>query len=127
MQFVMKKLTKSEEEIMAVLWRLEKAFVQDILQEFPEPKPAYNTVSTLIRILVDKGFVDYEQLGRSHRYYPRVQQSEYKKEYLSSMMGRFFDNSYKNLVNFFSDTDELTVSELEELKRIIEAKMEEKK
>lgn len=123
----MKKLTKAEEEIMAVLWRLEKAFVQDILQEFPEPKPAYNTTSTLIRILVDKGFVDYEQMGRSHRYYPKVTQSEYKKEYLSSMLGRFFDNSYKNLVNFFSDTDELSVSELEELKHIIEDKMEKKK
>ncbi len=123
----MKKLTKSEEEIMAVLWRLEKAFVQDILQEFPEPKPAYNTVSTLIRILVDKGFVDYEQFGRSHRYYPKVKEPEYKKEYLKSMMGRFFDNSYRNLVSFFSDSNELTVSELEELKRIIEAKMEEKK
>lgn len=123
----MKKLTKSEEEIMAVLWRLEKAFVQDILQEFLEPKPAYNTVSTLIRILVDKGFVGYEQFGRSHRYYPKVKEPEYKKEYLKSMMGRFFDNSYRNLVSFFSDSNELTVSELEELKRIIEAKMEEKK
>lgn len=123
----MKKLTKAEEEIMAILWQLENAFVQDILAEYPEPKPAYNTVSTLIRILVDKGFVDYEQLGRSHRYFPVVKKEEYKKDYLNSMLGRFFDNSYKNLVNFFSDTDDLSVTELEELKKIIEQKMEKKK
>jgi predicted transcriptional regulator len=123
----MKKLTKAEEEIMAILWQLENAFVQDILAEYPEPKPAYNTVSTLIRILVDKGFVDYEQLGRSHRYFPVVGKEEYKKDYLNNMLGRFFDNSYKNLVNFFSDTDDLSVAELEELKKIIEQKMEKKK
>lgn len=123
----MKKLTKAEEEIMAILWQLENAFVQDILAEYPEPKPAYNTVSTLIRILVEKGFVDYEQLGRSHRYFPVVKKEEYKKDYLNSMLGRFFDNSYKNLVNFFSDTDDLSVAELEELKKIIEQKMEKKK
>lgn len=123
----MKKLTKAEEEIMAILWQLENAFVQDILAEYPEPKPAYNTVSTLIRILVDKGFVDYEQLGRSHRYFPIVKKEEYKKDYLNSMLGRFFDNSYKNLVNFFSDTDDLSVAELEELKKVIEQKMERKK
>ena len=123
----MKELTKAEEEIMAILWHLENAFVQDILAEYPEPKPAYNTVSTLIRILVDKGFVDYEQLGRSHRYFPKVKKEDYKKDYLNSMLGRFFDNSYKNLVNFFSDTDDLSVAELEELKKIIEHKMEKKK
>lgn len=123
----MKKLTKAEEEIMAILWQLENAFVQDILAEYPEPKPAYNTVSTLIRILVDKGFVDYEQLGRSHRYFPVVKKEDYKKDYLNNMLGRFFDNSYKNLVNFFSDTDDLSVAELEELKKIIEQKMEKKK
>lgn len=123
----MNKLTKAEEEIMNVLWDIDKGFVKEIIEKLPEPKPAYNTVSTIIRILCTKGFVDYEDFGRSHRYYPLINKDEYKSKYLKNVVNRFFDNSYKNLVSFFSESDDLSLSELEELKKIIEKQMEKKK
>jgi predicted transcriptional regulator len=123
----MNKLTKAEEEIMNVLWDIDKGFVKEIIEKLPEPKPAYNTVSTIIRILCTKGFVDHEDFGRSHRYYPLINKDEYKSKYLKNVVNRFFDNSYKNLVSFFSESDDLSLTELEELKKIIEKQMEKKK
>lgn len=123
----MNKLTKAEEEIMNVLWEMERGFVKDIIDKMEEPKPAYNTVSTIIRILCTKGFVGYEDYGRSHQYYPLVNKDEYKLKYLGNVVNRFFDNSYKNLVSFFSESEDLSLNELEELKKIIEQQMEKKK
>ena len=91
------------------------------------PKPAYNTVSTIIRILCTKGFVDHEDFGRSHRYFPLINKDDYKSKYLKNVVNRFFYNSYKNLVSFFSESDDLSLTELEELKKIIEKQMEKKK
>lgn len=123
----MNKLTKAEEEIMNILWQLDKAFVKDIIDKLPEPKPAYNTVSTIVRILCNKGFADFVDYGRSHQYFPTIDKDEYKSKYLKNVVSRFFDNSYKSMVSFFSESDNLTLSELEELKKIIEKQMEKKK
>ena len=123
----MNKLTKAEEEIMNVLWDIEKGFVKEIIDKLPEPKPAYNTVSTIIRILCTKGFVGYDDYGRSHQYHPLIQKDDYKSKYLDNVVSRFFDNSYKNMVSFFSESEDLSLSELEELKKIIEQQMEKKK
>lgn len=123
----MKTLTKAEEEVMNILWNLEKAFVRDILDEYKESKPAYNTISTIIRILEEKGFVKHESFGRSHRYFPAIDKIAYKKYYMKNVLGRFFDNSYKNLVSFFSSSDDLSIEELEEIKELIDKKIENKK
>lgn len=111
----MKKLTTAEEQIMQILWKINQGFVKEILNEFPEPKPAYNTVSTILRILVDKGFVYYQAFSKSHQYYPLVTQSDYVKSTLNGLVKDYFSNSYKNLVSFFTREDKLDPHELEEI------------
>ena len=111
----MKQLTKAEEDVMQVLWHLEKAFVKDIIAELPDPKPAYNTVSTIIRILEKKGIVGYESFGKSHRYYPLITKEEYTKTFMKLFVNNYFSGSYSNLVSFFTKQDSLSVNELEEL------------
>ena len=112
----MKELTKAEEQIMQVLWRLGRGLVKDILDELPEPKPAYNTVSTIVRILEKKGFVSYKAYGKTHEYFPVVAMNEYRREYLKSLVHRYFGNSYQELVSFFARDRNLTLSELEEIR-----------
>jgi BlaI family transcriptional regulator, penicillinase repressor len=112
----MKELTRAEEQIMQVLWRLGRGLVKDILDELPEPKPAYNTVSTIVRILEKKGFVSYKAYGKTHEYFPVVAMNEYRREYLKSLVHRYFGNSYQELVSFFARDRNLTLSELEEIR-----------
>ena len=112
----MKELTKAEEQIMQVLWKLGRGLVKDILDELPEPKPAYNTVSTIVRILEKKGFVSYKAYGKTHEYFPVVAMNEYRREYLRSLVRRYFGNSYQELVSFFAQDRNLTLSELEEIR-----------
>lgn len=116
----MKELTKAEEQVMQVLWEEKKAFVKDILSHFPEPKPAYNTVSTIIRILEKKGFVAHEELGKSHRYYPLVQKEAYRNERFADLMKGYFNNSMKQVLSHFSKADQLDMQEAEEMIRILE-------
>ena len=97
-----KQLTKAEEEIMQVLWQLEQAFVKDIVDELPEPRPHYNTVSTIIKILEDKGFVQHESLGKSNRYYPLVQKDDYSKKSMTQFVGKYFEGSFANMLSFFA-------------------------
>ena len=111
----MKQLTQAEEEVMQVLWRLEKAFVKDLVEEFPEPKPAYNTVSTIIRILEKKGFVSYEAFGKSHQYFPVIDKEEYSKKYLNRFVDNYFSGSYAQLVSFFTEQDKMSVKDIERL------------
>lgn len=111
----MKELTRAEEEIMQVLWDLDGGFVKDVIQQMPEPKPAYNTVSTIIRILDQKGFVDHESMGKSHRYFPVVTKEEYSKTFMKGFVSRFFNGSYKEMVSFFADQKDMSVQELESL------------
>lgn len=111
----MKQLTQAEEEIMQILWTLEKAFVKDIVDEYPEPKPAYNTISTLIRILEKKGFVGYEAFGKSHQYFPLINKDDYSQKYLNRFVDKYFSGSYKELVSFFTKQEEMSVKDLERL------------
>ena len=90
----MRELTRAEEQVMQVLWKLEKGFVKDILEHFDDPKPAYNTVSTIVRILQSKGFVDYTAYGRTHEYFPLVSKEEYSKFHMSSFVKDYFSNSF---------------------------------
>lgn len=113
----MKELTKAEEELMQILWRLERGFINDILDKLPDPKPAYNTVSTIIRILEKKGFVDHVAYGKAHEYYPLVSKEDYTKSYFGHFMKNYFGNSYKEMVSFFTSDNNMNIRELEELKQ----------
>lgn len=115
----MKYLTKAEEEVMQHLWKLEKAFVKEIIAEMSEPKPAYNTVSTIVRILEQKGFVSYESFGKSHRYFPLVSKEDYSKYTLKDMVKNYFEGSFKQLVSFFAKEEQLSVKDIEEIKALI--------
>ncbi|XOV91418.1 MAG: BlaI/MecI/CopY family transcriptional regulator [Bacteroidota bacterium] len=111
----MKELTRAEEEIMHVLWKLENAFVKDIIEELPDPKPAYNTVSTFVRILEQKGFVGYEAFGKSHKYHPLISKDEYTRTFMKGFVKKYFSGSYQQMVSFFTEEDNLSLSELEAL------------
>ena len=116
------ELTKSELEVMQVIWQKEKVLVHDILAEMPEPKPAYNTVSTIVRILENKGFVSHKAYGRTYEYYPVVGKEEYTNTYMKTVLDNFFDGSVSRLVNFFSARESLSVEETDEILRILNGK-----
>jgi predicted transcriptional regulator len=115
----MKELTKLEEEIMQVIWQIKKGFANDIMAAIPEPKPAYNTALTIVRILEKKGFVGYEAFGKAHRYYPLISKEEYSKKILTGVVKNYFNNSFRNLIFAFADGKNLTLKDLEELKKQI--------
>lgn len=115
-----KELTKAEEQIMQVLWDKKKAFVNDLLELLPEPKPAYNTVSTIIRILEKKGYVDHKAYGKTHQYFPLVSKKAYTKSTFKTMLNGYFSNSFQQMVSFFAKEENLSLSEMEEIKRIME-------
>ena len=124
------ELTRAEEQIMQILWRLEKAFVKEIIEYMDNPKPAYNTVSTIIRILEKKHFVAHLSYGKTHQYFPLVQRNEYKSSKLKTMVEGYFNQSYKNLVSFFSKQENLSLEEMQEIKQLMEdqiTKLKEKK
>jgi predicted transcriptional regulator len=123
----MKELTKAEEQVMQIMWKIGKGFVKDILEEIDPPKPAYNTVSTIVRILEKKGFVGYEAFGKSHQYYPLITKKEYTKKFLKGFVSGYFSNSYKQLVSFFSKENNLSLNEMEEIKQMIEQQIEAQK
>lgn len=116
----MKELTKAEEQIMQELWKLEKAFVKDIIELLPEPKPAYNTVSTIIRILETKGFVAHDAFAKSHRYYPLISKDQYKEFAMGKLMQGYFNNSASSLLSFFIEERKLNLKETDELLKLIE-------
>jgi len=118
----MKELTKAEEEIMQVLWELDSAFVKEILKKLPKPTPAYNTVSTIVRILQQKGFVGYETIGQSHKYYPLITKDAYTRLFMKGFVKRYFSGSYQQMVSFFAKEENLSVNELEELVKKLKAK-----
>jgi predicted transcriptional regulator len=123
----MKELTKAEEQIMQILWRIEKGFVNDILDKLPDPKPAYNTVSTIVRILEKKGFVTHKAYGKTHEYYPLLSKKEYTKKYFGSFMTNYFSNSYTALASFLTNDKNISIRELEEIKKLMEEEIERKK
>ncbi|TWR27672.1 BlaI/MecI/CopY family transcriptional regulator [Mucilaginibacter achroorhodeus] len=123
----LKELTKAEEQIMQILWQLQEGIVKDILDQMPDPKPAYNTVSTVVRVLEGKGFIDHKAYGNSHVYFPVISEADYKKFSVDKLMTNYFDNSYKSLVSFIADENKLGVKELDELSALIEKLKSEKK
>ena len=115
-----KELTKAEEQVMQILWQLKEAIVKDIIEEMPEPKPAYNTVSTVVRVLEGKGFIDHKAYGNSHVYFPAISDADYKKFTFDKMMKNYFSDSYKSLVSFIVDEKNLDVKQLDELSSLID-------
>jgi BlaI family penicillinase repressor len=115
----LKELTKAEEQIMQILWQLKEGIVKEILEKLPEPKPAYNTVSTVVRVLEGKGFIDHKAYGNSHVYFPLISEDDYKKFTFDKLMSNYFDNSYKSLVSFIADEKDLGFKELDELTELI--------
>jgi predicted transcriptional regulator len=115
-----KELTKAEEQIMQALWDLEKAFVKDVVDLLPEPKPAYNTVSTIIRILESKGFIDHEAFGKSHRYFPLISIEEYKSFATEKLLSGYFENSVENMFSFFVKEKKLNLKEADEILKLID-------
>ena len=119
----MKELTRAEDQVMQVLWTLGKGFVKDIIEKMPNPKPAYNTVSTIVRILETKGFVDHKAYGKTHEYFPLISRPKYTQFYLNNMVKGYFNGSITSLVSFFAKENSLKPNELEELvKRLEEMK-----
>jgi predicted transcriptional regulator len=110
-----KELTKAEDQIMQILWTLEKAFVKDIVEAMPDPKPAYNTVSTIVRILETKGFIDHTAYGKTHEYYPLITKEKYTKFYLNNLLKGYFDGSFQNLVSFFARENKLSTTDVQKL------------
>lgn len=109
------QLTKAEEQVMQYLWDLQKAFLKDILELFPEPKPHTNTVSTILKVLKDKDFVDYKVFGRQHQYFPLVSKEKYSGKSMKSLVKNYFEGSYKNAVSFLVEKNEISVEDLEML------------
>jgi len=123
----MKQLTKAEEQIMQILWKVEKGFVKDIIEYLPQPKPAYNTVSTIVRILEKKGFVSHKAYGNTHQYYPLISKEEYTKAYLKSIMKNYFSNSFEEMVSFFARDKDMNVEELEAIQKMIKEEIQKQK
>ena len=119
----MKELTKAEEQVMQYIWKLKKSFLKDIVDAFPEPKPAYTTISTVIRVLVKKGFVDYNTYGKIHEYFPKVSRKVYFQGHVKSLINNHFDGSVVSFASFFTGDDTMDLSELEEIKQLIDQKI----
>lgn len=122
----MKQLTKAEEDIMQILWDLKEANVASIMEKLPEPKPAYNTVSTIVRILEGKDFVDYRKEGRGHIYFPKVNKTEYSNQSLNKLMNGYFQGSFKSMVSFFMKKNDISIQEMESIMREINSEKPEK-
>lgn len=123
----MRELTRAEEQVMQVLWKIDKGFVKDILEHFEEPKPAYNTVSTIVRILQEKGFVTHKAYGRTHEYYPLISKDEYSKSHLSTFVKDYFSNSFEKMVSFFAKEKNISIKEMEEIMKIMEGEVKKQK
>lgn len=119
----MKQLTKPEEQIMQIIWKLEKAFLKDIVGECPEPKPAYTTISTVVSVLVKKKFIAFKTFGKARQYYPKVTKNEYFNEHMKDVISSFFNGSTSKFASFFTKNENLNLSELEEIKLAIEEKI----
>ncbi|WP_258101065.1 BlaI/MecI/CopY family transcriptional regulator [Marinoscillum pacificum] len=113
-------LTKAEEKIMMILWDIEKGFIKDIQDQYPDPKPPYNSISTIVRVLVQKEIVGYTAYGKSHQYHPLIEKEEYSSGQLSRLVKDYYDNSLKQVVSFFSESKKLDKKELEEAIRMLE-------
>jgi len=115
-----KELTRAEEQLMQILWQLEKGYVKDVIDELPEPKPAYNTVSTIIRILETKGFIDHRAHGKSHEYFPVISKDQYQNFATEKLLNGYFDNSVQHLFSYFVKKEKIDLKEADEIMKLIE-------
>ena len=120
------QLSKTEEELMNYLWKLEKAFMKDLLDAYPEPKPATTTVATLLKRMADKGFIDYNLYGNSREYYPLVKKKDYFSKHVNGLIKNFFNDSASQFASFFTKETNLTKEELEDLKTLIDKELKNK-
>ena len=120
-------LSKTEEQLMEIIWQLEKAFLKDLIESFPEPKPATTTIATLLKRMQDKGFVGYDLFGNSRQYYALVKKTDYFSKHMNRIVKNYFDDSALQFASFFTTTSNLSTSELEELKKIIDKEIQNKK
>lgn len=123
----MKELTKAEEQIMQIIWDIKQGFVKDILDKIEEPKPAYNTVSTIVRILEKKKFVGYKAYGKTHEYFPLVAKEDYRNELMGNVVKNYFSNSFQQLVSFFATDKQLSLKELEEVRILLDEEISKQK
>jgi len=123
----MRELTRAEEQVMQVLWKIKKGFVKDILEHFDDPKPAYNTVSTIVRILQEKGFVTHKAYGRTHEYFPLISKGEYSKSHLSTFVNDYFSNSFEKMVSFFAREKSISLQEMEDIMKIMDSEVKKQK
>ena len=121
------KLSKTEEQLMEVIWNKEKVFLKDLIDSYPEPKPATTTIATLLKRMQDKGFVGYTLLGNSRQYYPLVKKEDYFSKHVKGIIKDYFGNSALQFASFFTTTSNLTTSELEDLKKIVDQEIKRKK
>ena len=121
----MKELTKAEEQVMKILWQIKKGFVKDILEQMLDPKPAYNTVSTIVRILEKKGFVGYTAYGKTHEYYALVARADYSNYFLKNFIGSYFGGSFRKLVSFFAKENDMDIHDFEQLMKYVEKDLKE--
>lgn len=120
------ELSKTEEQLMQHLWKLEKAFMKDLLEAYPEPKPATTTVATLLKRMIGKGFVDYKLYGKSREYFPLVKKEDYFSKHVNRLIKTFFNDSASQFASFFTRKSDLTKEELEKLKTIIDKEIKNK-
>ena len=120
-------LTKAEEKIMKILWSIEKGFIKDIIEQYPTPKPLYNSVSTIVRVLVQKEIIGYKAYGNSHQYYPMISKAAYSKGQMKRLVTDYYNNSFSQVVNFFTESKKLDEKELDEAMRMLEALKAKKK
>jgi BlaI family transcriptional regulator, penicillinase repressor len=123
----MNELTRAEEQIMQALWKIERGFVKDVVDLLDNPKPAYNTVSTIIRILEKKGFIDHKAYGKTHEYFPIVSKKDYTKTFFGNFLKKYFSNSFQQLVSFFSNENDLSLEEMEKIRVLMEQEIKNKK
>lgn len=123
----MKELTKAEEQLMQVLWGLEKAYLKDIVDEYEEPKPAYTTISTVVNVLVKKGIIGFDIHGKSRQYFPLISREDYTQQSVKGIINSFFDNSNKQFASFFASQNDLTVDELKEIRQLIDDQIAKRK
>jgi len=117
----MQKLAKREEQIMQACWQLENAFIKEIIQEMPDPKPHYNTIATMVKILEDKGFLSHESVGNVFRYFPVITKEQYQKHAMTDIVNQYFDNSYPNMLMFFAKEQKISEEELNEIVNLIKS------
>lgn len=116
----MKKLTRKEEDAMKILWKAKRGFVKDLIEFHPEPKPHYNTFSTIIRVLESKGFVGHKAFGKNHQYFPQVTKQEYRKSFMKGVVKDYFGSSYTNVVEFFIEEGRIDIKELKSIVKAAE-------